>query len=643
MGEPVVERRDRVMVLELVLLVAIAVAAVILGLLSIFGQGAKRPKTLPKVLGRREGCVVCHLPMKGLVKAHDPRAIGCASCHMGDPFTLDEAVAHKGMVLVPGNLAEVRRTCGTSRCHPLLGKRITGALMATGRGLVAVDRFVFGETSSPNGTGSLSRLGSSAADDHLRKLCASCHLGKIKKDPAPVSSLSRGGGCTACHLQYSREARAGLRIYKRKGKVPEVHPALSIHVTAEHCFGCHSRSGRISTNYEGWHETQKQARQVKGNPAYRVLKDGRVFVYVGADIHFERGMECIDCHTWRETMGDGKAHFHEEDQVEISCEDCHPLTKPRTIASDRVGEIDGKILRARPTLRGLGRFVVARKTGRPLVNVTLDARRAIIVKGKNSGKTYHPKRPAPVCSAQIYGHQRLTCQSCHTPWAPSCIKCHTSYDSSGIGLDHITGKRVKGRWVEERGDLLPRQPALGIRMDKGRARVDTFIPGMILTIDLRGYRGKKGSLGPRIFRRLYAPTSAHTTSAEGLDCQACHINSVALGLGDGLFAVTSQRSGRHMIFRPLFSRMAVDGLPKDAWCVFLGKREGAASTRLRARPLTPEEQVKVLRVGICLTCHPADKQGVEKIYHDYPSALKHLTGRCVLPAPLSASQKIPVK
>ena len=71
----------------------------------------------------------------------------------------------------------------------------------------------------------------------------------------------------------------------------------------------------------------------------------------------------------------------------------------------------------------------------------------LLVIGKNSGKVYHPKAPAPVCSNQISGHRRLTCQSCHTPWAPSCIQCHTSYDKEGRAVDHVTGKQMKGRWI----------------------------------------------------------------------------------------------------------------------------------------------------------------------------------------------------
>ena len=30
-----------------------------------------------------------------------PDAVGCAACHLGNPFSLDAAAAHAGMVLVP--------------------------------------------------------------------------------------------------------------------------------------------------------------------------------------------------------------------------------------------------------------------------------------------------------------------------------------------------------------------------------------------------------------------------------------------------------------------------------------------------------------------------------------------------------------
>jgi hypothetical protein len=621
-----------------------AVVAAIVSLVWFFTAPNKELKELPKVLGHREGCVVCHLPMAGFIKAHDPKAIGCASCHLGNPFTMDKSAAHRNMVLVSGNLSEADRTCGTSKCHPLLGDNIHASLMASGRGMVSVDRYVFGETGSPDGHGHLSKLGKSPAQDHLRKLCASCHLAKVKTKPAPISQLSRGGGCTACHLKYGEEARAQLGMYEEKGGLPKFHPSLSLQVGSDHCFGCHSRSGRISTNYEGWHESEREPDEVPKSPGFRILEDKRVFTRMSPDIHFERGMECIDCHTWREAMGDGKGYFHEEEQVEISCEDCHPVKKPHMIAREGLKEIDAKIVKRRKALGAISNFVLTSKTGLPLLNVTLDATGRVVVKGKDSGKTYHPKAPPSICTNQIYGHDRLTCQSCHTPWAPSCIRCHTTYSRTGMGIDHITGKRVRGRWIEEKAKMFPRQPALGIRIKGKKETVDTFIPGMILTIDHKDYPDTTSRKKGAVFRRLYAPTAAHTTSAKGLDCHSCHNNTLAMGLGEGLISAKEGATKlQNMVFDPLYPARPEDGLAEDAWTGFLGERRGMVSTRVGARPLSGKEQRKVIRVGVCLSCHPANATGIKNIYRDFPAALRGLTPQCRVPVPESSGSQKPEK
>ena len=622
----------------------VAAIAAAVSLLWFWASPNRGVRKVPKVMGHREGCLVCHLPMSGFEKAHDPNSIGCFSCHLGNPFTMNKSAAHKGMVLIPGNLDYASRTCGTSECHPLLSKNINTSLMASGRGLVSVDRYVFGETAFPNDDGHLSKLGDSPAQDHLRKLCASCHLAKPKTQPAPISQISRGGGCTACHLSYSPEASAALEEYKQTRKPPKTHPSLTIRVTKIHCFGCHSRSGRISTNYEGWHETRLSPHDVTEKTRFRVLEDGRVFTRISPDIHFARGMECIDCHTWREAMGNGKQYFHEEEQVEISCEDCHPLRKPATLAPSKLEGIDQNIVKRREALGSLSNVVLTSKTKRPLLNVTVDIEGQLLVIGKNSGKVYHPKAPAPVCSNQIPGHRRLTCQSCHTPWAPSCIQCHTSYDKEGRAVDHVTGKQMKGRWIEKRADMFPRQPSLGVKVLDGKEKVDTFIPGMILTIDLNGYPDGSSKNQGKIFRRLYAPTSAHTTSEKGLECQSCHIDGVVMGLGEGLFSIKQDASSsQRVIFRSLFAKRDEDGLPQDAWTGLWSARAGMVSTRLGARPLSPTEQVRVLRVGVCLICHRADDKGIDKIYEDFESALGRLTPRCRLPDQLSVEPKTPGK
>ena len=64
-----------------------------------------------------ERCVTCHVrPEEDPGGAHARAAVGCSSCHLGNPFAFDKARAHAGMEPEPGALRSVERTCGRSGC-----------------------------------------------------------------------------------------------------------------------------------------------------------------------------------------------------------------------------------------------------------------------------------------------------------------------------------------------------------------------------------------------------------------------------------------------------------------------------------------------------------------------------------------------
>ncbi|MCX6550445.1 MAG: hypothetical protein NTY02_05460, partial [Acidobacteria bacterium] len=226
----------------------------------------------------------------------------------------DKARAHAGMDLIPGNLTMAVRGCGQAVCHAAIIPRIERSVMATMSGIVTVDRRVFGEPAgAPAGAPPhVQQLSHAPADTHLRQLCASCHLGAVKVALGPNEEDTRGGGCNACHLSYSPAALAALTRYegqKARGaaQAPTVHPAVSLDIGNGQCFGCHSRSGRISTSYEGWHEMHEPPAAASdparpGPSIFRTLEDDRVFERVMPDIHQQRGLDCIDCHTSTEVM-----------------------------------------------------------------------------------------------------------------------------------------------------------------------------------------------------------------------------------------------------------------------------------------------------------------------------------------------------
>ncbi len=604
-------------------------------------------KDIPVIGNHREACMVCHKGVTGFSKAHDPEAIGCASCHLGNPFTLNKKMAHRTMVLIPGNLIIAKQTCGTTDCHPDIVDRIGKTLMTTNSGIVSVDRFVFGETNSPDIHSDIETIGHTAADEHLRDLCANCHLGKEKTETGAVDQLSRGGGCTACHLNYSDRAKEMHNRYiagsKNDSLLPKVHPSLDLNASNDHCFGCHSRSGRISTNYEGWHETMLEEKDVKGKDGYRVLQDKRVFEFVSDDIHHQKGIDCIDCHNSYETMGDGKVYLHEENQVKTKCEDCHLVNEPELISYDSLDAESKKIVDILKLFSDDKNMIRGANSKVSLINTYVDSGKVMMV-GKISKKKFEVKPPAPICMRNKV-HKSLTCSSCHTSWAPQCIGCHNQFDSRVEGLDLLSNKMVKGQWIEYVGKFFAEPPTLGVREGKEK-KIEPGIPGMILTINKDSYTISSQQSNPDsanqniIFHRLYAPTSPHTTSAKGRSCKSCHNDPLAIGYGRGTLTYTVSDKKGNWNFVPEYAPNKYDGLPEDAWIEFPFNSSGtlkssdeySGSTRTDFRPFTIEEQKKILTVGACLTCHEENSAVMQKsLNFEFKEYVKKISEKCVLP------------
>ncbi len=591
------------------------------------------------VAGRPEGCLACHQDMTGFSPAHQPAAVGCSSCHLGNPFTLDAQLAHAGMTLTPGNLSLVRLTCATAGCHADIAARVQATLMNTMSGVVAVDKVVFGESRDLNRHYDVGHLGASPADGHLRNLCASCHLGQDKRQPAVIDQQSRGGGCSACHLNYGPEALGELRA--RGGGVPAGdgplhHPDISTSVPANACFGCHSRSGRISTNYEGWHETQIDQATARQSADWaqhdRVLEDGRVFGRQIADVHFEKGMICTDCHLASEVMGDGAAHAHEAEAVKIACTDCHSDQPPATATFSELDPETQKLVALRQLNQAGRRFVRVQAGSLGYPNAFLDESGGVVLQTV-SGAVLKSRPPARVCGRDILAHQKLACRTCHSAWAPQCISCHTSFDPKQEGWDHLAGRYVPGVWQETGRDYRADPPVLGIEMVRpatalSAERVSTFVPGMVMTLNQTRGAGKL----PDEFHRLYAPADPHTIVTAARDCLSCHANSLALGYGRGVLKYDTRNGRGHWGFTPTLPRSIYDGLPVDAWIGFMEEPQAPAATRTNMRPFNRREQQRMLLVGSCLQCHSDKEPRVADVFADFSRYRTRISPKCILPA-----------
>ena len=560
--------------------------------------------------GKKESCLACHDQLKGYSEYHNPQNIGCAVCHLGQPGEFDKEAAHASMVLIPGNLADAAQTCGT--CHPNELKKVETSLMTTNSGLVAVDKFVFDEAHTPDGHYDIRNIGHSAADQHLRNLCANCHLGAEKSSYGPITELTRGGGCNACHLNYSESAEEELTRYLASGKevLPSFHPATDIQVGDTHCFGCHSRSSRISTNYMGWQESLSTERDVKGDPNYKTFQDGRVYKRQPEDVHHASGMLCVDCHGVRDVMGDGRSYTHEEDAVHLACNDCHYKEKPNTIEFNNLDRESILVFSHRGFDHEEKPMLMRAKDSTALVNTYLEGGKAFLI-GKGDKKVRNIS-PQPEVCARDAAHQDLTCSSCHSQWAPRCIGCHNSFEKNDpMAYDLLEKKVAQSGWVEHVYEFSADIPALGVRERDGQRHIEPAVPGMILTIDHDSF--EEDSLSGTTFKRLYAPNSPHTIGKESRTCISCHANPAALGYGRGELEYEVSQSGNRWAFTPEYAENSNDGLPEDAWIPFLGLPKAEVfSTRSDFRPFDLDEQRRILTVGACLKCHAPDSPMMQR-------------------------------
>ena len=577
-------------------------------------------------------CLQCHKDTKGYSDYHNPNLIGCTSCHLGNANSSNKEDAHNGMVLIPGNLSDASKTCG--KCHANELNKIEHSLMTTNSGIIAVDKFVFGEADSLNYYYHIKDLGYSASDKHLRDLCANCHLGAEKTEFGEINQLSRGGGCNACHLNYSKEAKTDLESYlvSNKTTLPKFHPSTNIFVNDTHCFGCHSRSSRISTNYMGLQETLLEEDEIVNKDGYAILEDKRIYKELIDDVHHAKGMLCVDCHTSHEVMGDGKQYVHAEDAVTLQCSDCHFKDKPNTIPYDSIDLESKLVFLHRKYQHSDKKILVAQKDGHPLVNTYVDSNGDAFLISKSDGSLYPLKPQSTVCSRDD-AHKNVSCSACHSSWTSRCIGCHNKFDANELkGYDLLDKKNVMGQWKEYVSEFSSSQPALGVREHKDMNMVEPAIPGMILTIDKGSYIGVPET--DISFHRLYAPNAPHTTTKEVRDCKSCHANPATLGYGNGTLVYKIDNKKGQWIFTPEYALNPNDNLAEDAWIPFLRKVDASVvnSTRTNFRPFNVEEQKRLLLVGACLQCHADNSKEIkETLKFGLKKSLQNLSKSCVLP------------
>lgn len=510
------------------------------------------------------GCLACH-SADGLAAGHRFASDPCTRCHGGQGDAENPTQAHAEMEAFPGQLDNAEQRCGG--CHPRQTAGVRNSPMATGAGMIAVTREVFGEaTAEANPGPSFRNLAHSPADSLLRKLCAGCHLGQPKTAHALDATRDRGGGCLACHINAYPANR---------------HPRLSAKVEDARCFGCHSRSGRISLNYTGLAETDEL--ETAHQPGY--LTDGRLVEHQPPDLHHQAGLACIDCHTGPGLMNLGA---DPTGALDIACTDCHRNRNPRTHLADWPAS-QASARRRIPFAASSNQTFLRTESGTLLWHLEIDP-----ATNPDSPETIHLHRkladgrlPIPQIEPEHGGenHQRIGCNGCHAQWTPQCYGCHLEYDPDAGQWDHVAGGVTPGQWTQRRWHVVNAAPTLGFTKD---GVIDVMVPGMVMRVEMpegKNLDAPKGETSrprharaPRLVRR-FAPLSPHTTG-KARSCADCHRSPRTLGLGEGRLEIHQNE----LRFEPALPPLE-DGLALDAW-TGLERPEHPADP---VRPFTADE------------------------------------------------------
>ena len=466
--------------------------------------------------------------------------------------------------------------------------------------------------------------------------CGDCHLGSAGANNRYGDY--RSSGCTACHMPYSLDGRSRSQdpnVNKLEPADPDdiddpEHSHIRSHrivsskkilsngtqvqgIDDYTCAGCHQGSNRTVMQYWGIRLDQNQDLrndvQYPANPVnYKNTSgDTRLFDpvvgnnefngrnrnqyilfedYDGdnrddtpADVHYEAGMGCIDCHgSWDLHGGDtedpnGRVMSRQEHGVAIRCQDCHGTISAyatskvgkawdgatRNVGTDSKGNVLPHIVLEADNhfylyskVTGKKHFLPQTKdtvhnngktnpfTGQPIYNVKASYAMGRFDNDPTTG--LGPQQTGDAGPTGFTHSDNMSCAACHSSWQNTCMGCHLEGEyNNGNNFSNITGQRIVFR--ERNADFVYQSPVpfqLGVGSDNKIRTTSSNTKAFFTWFDRNGNQSKtftfsdrqgKGSSGtfPSLGHNAMMAHSIRgkvTPTNEGPRyCVACHLTS----------------------------------------------------------------------------------------------------------------------
>ena len=311
--------------------------------------------SFPSLLGEEEVCTTCHNDITPISNAHPQEVFGCVRCHGGERLALDATLAHKTLFggSNPSALDVAEKSCGGAQCHSGETEqqrdhipRVLKSIQVSYAGAIAQLRFAYGAQKSLAAQQGILAI----QDDHIHttsgkaaltaftpdednlpalfqfaKKCLNCH---ITAQPIQAESFQRMTGCASCHTPRSpietqnltSLPAASLLNNKQNPEQRQFFHKLTTAIPYSQCNTCHNRGNYNMADMQFYpRQDQPQDR----------LQD--YYQPISQFVRCEWTLDCIDCHTRTEVMGDGDIQTHKKDIQYIQCQTCHgtKTTSPR--------------------------------------------------------------------------------------------------------------------------------------------------------------------------------------------------------------------------------------------------------------------------------------------------------------------------
>lgn len=429
---------------------------------------ATEPVNLVLPSGETERCLTCHCGIEEISPSHPVEVFGCVSCHGGNGLALEKETAHRGLLggRNPAGLPTARTACGGegNQCHAGRGTAYQSPVdtlpfvpMATKAGEIAeagkslgwqqFEGSKFGvrqtvETADflpPDLLEERGLYGPAAALEEFisgEKLARSgkftanclnyCHLNTGISEPTKGTGVNPGAGvenkhlagCAACHVPYepgsTYQGEDPTINRSEPGHAPRHN--LTTTVTYTQCNSCHNQGVHSIPRMTFFPREDVPSESITSPAADRELT---YYIPQARYASCEVDLDCIDCHTRNEVMGDGHLYGRKEKAQTIRCYNCHGTIENPPEWQRITGEEDLSLWASRyyhqdfPALKP-GDTVAVTDRGEPMPNVRLEGGEIVLYSKADGRRLVVPPVKGSGCLQEVDSQRGDACHDCHS-------------------------------------------------------------------------------------------------------------------------------------------------------------------------------------------------------------------------------------